>query len=198
MAELRAENARLRAEVTRLCEQVAKLNDRLGELLAVAKKKKSGPAKPAPKPPVAAVAPEGDAREAFTNRPLAPELPAAPEKPKKKQRPTGRKPLPSHLPDDVHVFAPTACACCGSGDLDMVDEVIETKLDTVKEHQRKRIVHRKTARCRRCGDRTTARSLPAPFERSKVTCDWLSWLVWTKFVLQVPLDRTRRAAMRKD
>jgi hypothetical protein len=35
-------------------------------------------------------------------------------------------------------------------------------------------VRRTTCRCRACGERTTPRSLPAPYERSKVTCEWLS------------------------
>ncbi len=43
-----------------------------------------------------------------------------------------------------------------------------------------------------CGERTTPRSLPAPYERSKVTCEWLAWLVYQKFVLLMPLDRIRR------
>jgi hypothetical protein len=53
-------------------------------------------------------------------------------------------------------------------------------------------VHRVTCRCRRCGERTTLRSLPAPYERSKVTCEWLAWLVYQKFWLLTPLDRIRR------
>jgi len=54
------------------------------------------------------------------------------------------------------------------------------------------VVHRFTCRCRACGERTTLRSLPAPYERSKVTCEWLAWLVYQKFWLLTPLDRIRR------
>lgn len=36
------------------------------------------------------------------------------------------------------------------------------------------------------------RSLPAPYERSKVTGEWLAWLVHQKFGLLTPLDRIRR------
>jgi len=53
-------------------------------------------------------------------------------------------------------------------------------------------VRRYTCRCRACGERTTLRSLPAPYERSKVTCEWLAWLVYQKFWLLTPLDRIRR------
>lgn len=167
------------------------MNDRLAELLAVAKRKKSPPARPA-KAPEAPPGLDSAARTTFDDRPRPPELPPKPDKVAKPRRPTGRKALPEHLPADEHVLAPSACECCGGTGLDMVDEVVETKLDVVKEHQRKRIVRRKTARCRNCGERTTALSLPAPFARSKVTCDWLAWLVSMKFVLQVPLDRIRR------
>ncbi len=38
----------------------------------------------------------------------------------------------------------------------------------------------------------TLRSLPAPYERSKVTCEWLAWFVYQKFGLLTPLDRIRR------
>ena len=76
--------------------------------------------------------------------------------------------------------------------MDVVDELVEEKLHVVKEHQRRRVVHRYTCRCRACGERTTLRSLPAPCERSKVTCEWLAWLVYQKFWLLTPLDRTRR------
>jgi hypothetical protein len=78
------------------------------------------------------------------------------------------------------------------GGLDVVDQLLEEKLHVVKEHQRRRVVRRYTCRCRACGERTTARSLPAPYERSKVTCEWLAWLVYQKFWLLTPLDRIRR------
>jgi len=61
----------------------------------------------------------------------------------------------------------------------------------VKEHQRRRVVRRTTCRCRSCGGRTTPRSLPAPYDRSKVTCEWLAWLVHQKFGLLTPRDDPR-------
>ncbi len=54
------------------------------------------------------------------------------------------------------------------------------------------MVKRKTGCCRMCGVRTTPRSLPSPFARSKATCEWLAWLAYQKFVMLVPLDRIRR------
>lgn len=53
-------------------------------------------------------------------------------------------------------------------------------------------MQRTTCRCRDCDKRTTPRSLPAPYERAKVTCAWLAWLVDQKFAKLPPLDRLRR------
>jgi hypothetical protein len=190
VAALQQENVALRAQVSQLLESLAKLNERVAELLAVAQRKqrKASPPKP-PEPPPSV---EGDAKLAFESRPKPPELPPKTKEKKPRPPPTGRKALPKHLPVDQHSFTPDACGHCGSTALDVADVVEEEKLDVVKEHQRRRVVKRTTCRCRDCGERTTPRSLPAPYERSKVTCDWLAWLVMTKFSLLTPLDRTRR------
>lgn len=152
------------------------------------RKRKSAPAKP-PEPP-----PDLDetAREAFLNRPTPPELPSKKKPAKKKKRPTGRKRVPDHLIAEEHTVRPDSCGRCGHAGLDIVDEVVETKLHVVKAHQRRRVVRRKTACCRQCGTRTTARSLPSPFARSKATCEWMAWLIHQKFVMLTPLDRPRR------
>ena len=193
-AELAASNARvaeLTTQVGYLAQAVAVSNVRIGELLAVAQRKKRGvrsdPAPPQPPPAL-----DEKSRDAFEKRPAPPALPEKVKPKKKPRRPTGRKPLPAHLPVEAHALRPDACACCGGADLDLVDEVVERKLHVVKEHQRVREVRRRTVRCRGCGERTTARSLPAPFARSKATCEWLAWLVHQKFVMLTPLDRVRR------
>jgi hypothetical protein len=67
---------------------------------------------------------------------------------------------------------------------------VETKLH-VESHQRRRVTTRVACVCLECGKRTTGQTPPAPFERSKVTCEWLAWLVAMKFRLAVPLDRVR-------
>ena len=192
LAQLVEQNVALHDQVTQLIEQLARLNDRVAELLAVAQRKQRKPpaavaALPAPPPLV-----EGDEQRAFEERPKAPEKPAAEPTAKNKAKPTGRKPLPGHLEAEEHELRPDACAACGGAALDVADELIEEKLHVVKEHQRRRVVRRYTCRCRACGERTTLRSLPAPYERSKVTCEWLAWLVYQKFWLLTPLDRTRR------
>lgn len=135
---------------------------------------------------------DAPARDSFAKRPAAPELPKRKKPSKKPPKPTGRKPLPEHLEAEEHRVRPDACADCGGHDLEAVGEVVEIKLHVVKEHVRRRIVYRKTCRCRDCGEKTTARSLPAPFARSKGTCEWIAWLVYQKFVMLAPLDRIRR------
>jgi transposase len=190
VAALKQENAALRAQLTQLVETIAKLNERVAELLAVAQRKQRKPAPP--KPPELPPTVAGDTKQAFESRPKPPELPPKTKEKKPRPPPTGRKPLPSHLPIEPHDLKPTECAHCGSAALDVADVVEEEKLHVVKEHQRRRVVKRTTCRCRTCGERTTPRSLPAPYERSKVTCDWLAWLVASKFSMLIPLDRLRR------
>ena len=189
-AALLAENAELRAQMAQLIETIAKLNERVGELLAVAQRKqRKAPAPKAAEPPPVV---DGDAKQTFDARPKPPAPAPTPKSKKPRPPPTGRKPLPSHLPVEEHALRPDACAACGSTALDVADEVVEEKLHVVKEHQRRRVVKRTTCRCRACGERTTPRSLPAPYERSKVTCEWLAWLVAAKFSMLCPLDRVRR------
>jgi transposase len=194
-AQLRDVLARLDAALAQnaqLTELVAKLNERVAELLPIAKRKKS---KPRPSAPAVQEPPpklDAAAQKAFDERPRPPPKPDKPEPTKRSTKPSGRKPIAAHLEAETHELRPDVCSGCGSAKLDIVDEVVEEKLHVVKEHQRRRVVKRKTCRCRACGERTTPRSLPAPYERSKVTCEWLAWLVYSKFVLLMPLDRIRR------
>jgi hypothetical protein len=186
------QNAALIEQNAALIEQIAKLNDRVAELQAIAQRKQRKPKadKPVTPPPPPVL--DADAQRAFAERPTAPAKPEPPTRAKKPAKPTGRKPLPQHLEAEEHDLRPDACAHCGSTALDAADEIIEEKLHVVKEHQRRRVVRRTTCRCRRCGGRTTPRSLPAPYERSKVTSAWLAWFVQQKFVILAPLDRIRR------
>jgi len=194
LAEANARIAELMAEVGKLAEQVARSNDRITELLAIAQRKKSGSKRSTDKAPEPPPSLDDNAKKAFAERPAPPKLPKKKKKKraKKKSKPTGRKPLPDSLEAEKHTTTPDACRHCGSADLEIVDEIIEVKLHAVKAHIRKREVRRKTCCCRHCGERTTARSLPAPFARSKATCEWLAWLIHQKFVMLAPLDRIRR------
>lgn len=193
LAAQRAENAAQRGQIAELIAQVAKLTDRVTELAAAAARTRRGapPAKPSA-PPAAPPLLAEDQQKAFDARPRAPELPERVKPEPKVRRPKGRNPLPAHLPADETTSRPCACARCGGARLDVVDTFDEEKLTVVKEHQRRRVVHRITARCRDCGTRTTGEAPPAPYERSKVTCEWLAWFVVQKFSLLLPLDRLLR------
>lgn len=192
LAEANARADRLATELERLSALLAQSNDRLQELLAAVLRKQSRQGSTLPKAPEAPPSLNSEAKLAYENRPQAPTRPDKPKPPAKPRRPTGRKPIPDHLPVEEHTLTPETCQDCGGTDLELVDEVVEVKLHVVKEHQRQRIVNRKTCTCRHCGTRTTARSLPAPFARSKATCEWLAWLIHMKFVMLAPLDRIRR------
>ncbi len=187
--EARTHQAELLERISTLTEQVAKGNERIAELLAIAQRKKR-PLRNEPPEPKAPPHVDDATRAAFEDRPKPPEVPPKPPKPSKASKPTGRKPLPEHLEVDGHVRYPELCPC-GCTDFEIIDEVVEEKLTLVQEHHRRRVVRRKTGRCKRCGERTTARSLPAPFPRSKATCEWLAWLIVQKYVLLLPLDRIR-------
>lgn len=190
VGDLRAQISELLATNAQLVTEIAKLNDRVAELLAIAQRKqRKAPAekKPAPPPVIGS-----DAQQAFDERPKPPELPEKKKPSKGRARPTGRSAIPQHLEAEEHRLRPSCCEHCGSEELDVVDELVEEKLHVVKEHQRRRVVRRKTCRCRTCRKRTTPESLPAPYARSKVTCDWLAWFVDQKFKLLSPLDRIRR------
>jgi transposase len=189
---LQRENAALRAQVDALILEIAKLNERLGELLAIAQRKQRKTASPPEKKPAVQPVVAAEAQQAFDARPKPPDLPEKTKAPKGPARPTGRSAIPEHLPVEEHRLRPASCEHCGATELDVVDEVVEEKLHVVKEHQRRRVVKRTTCRCRRCLERTTPASLPAPYPRSKVTCDWLAWFIHQKFGLLSPLDRIRR------
>lgn len=183
--------ASLTAEVGRLATMMALSNERMLELLAVAQSRVARPASAAKAPPPAQTATPTEAA-AYAERPSAPPIPEKPEKVKAPRRPSGRKSLPDTLVAEEHTLRPVACGECKSSALTDIDTVTETKLHVVAAHQRKRVVDRITCRCKDCGATTTAVSLPAPFARSKATCEWLAWLIHSKFSMLVPIDRTRR------
>lgn len=190
-AAQRAQIAELLATNTKLVAEIAKLNERVAELLAIARRKQRKTTASSEKKPASTPTLEPEAQQAFETRPKPPLLPEK-TKTHKAQARNGRTAIPSHLEMEEHRFRPACCEHCGSTDLDVVDEVVEEKLHVVKEHQRRRVVKRTTCRCRKCRERTTPASLPAPYARSKVTCDWLAWFIHQKFALLSPLDRMRR------
>lgn len=190
LAKLRTALAEMTQSHTRMADEYARMNERLTELMAALERKKRP--LPTPKPPAPAPTLDASQVAAFNARPKPPELPPKPPKAKSPRKPSGRRPVPDHLEAEAYILRPDMCEHCGSPALDLVDVVEEIKLHVVKEHVRRRVVERKTCRCRDCGGRTTPRSLPAPWERSKVTCEFLAWLLHAKFAMLTPLDRLRR------
>lgn len=131
-AAQRAQIAGQHAQIAQLVEENAILRDRVAELLAVAQRKQRKPAEPKAPPPPPVV--EAEAKAAFDARPKSPVLPPKERGPKKGRKPSGRRPLPAHLEADEHNLRPDCCEHCGSCELDVVDEIVEEKLDVVKEH----------------------------------------------------------------
>lgn len=175
-----------------LMGELAKANERIAQLLVLVERGKKRTSKKV-STPTADPPPEltEDQRAVFDARPEPPPARGLPHlHPRPRQKPTGRKPLPDSLPATVSERRPQRCRC-GCEDFTWVDEIVEEKLD-VHAHQRRRVTHRHTGKCRQCGRRTTGEAPPSPFARSKVTCEWLAWLVNQKFQLLVPLDRVRR------
>ncbi len=202
-ALLLSENAMLRGEVSRLLGLVEELtgqvtvlangmatsNSRIAELLAIVSRASNQRKPPVEKPPAAEL--PVPSQEGLDARPPAPILPEKIKPEPKTKYQTGRKPLPEHLPTDEHESRPCTCGACGHEGVDLVDSFSEEKLHVIKQHVRRRVVLRHTVRCRKCRIRTTGESLPAPYDRSKVTCEFLAWLVVLKFYLLVPLDKIR-------
>lgn len=183
--------ARQSVQLERLSEQLARSNERIEELLAIVNRKKRPPAKEKPMPPPAPPPTLSEEQaSAFSDRPAPPEVPEKEKHPKKRSR-NGPNKLPAHLPVDETVCPAERCTC-GSGALELVDEVVSEQLDVVQQHLRRRRIVQQVCRCKTCRRKVVGPPPPAPCEQSKVTCAWLAWLVVQKFHLLVPLDRIRR------
>lgn len=201
LEQLRAKDAqidRLSRQVDTLLDQVARLNDRIDELLAiVGRKSRPATTTSSPAPAVAPAHLDDQARAAFDDRPEPPELEPTPRRPKKKRARAGRNELPDHLEREESVLVAEACPC-GSTDLVKIRKHVETKLHVVQEHLRVRHTERWSCECNACGNKGILPRAPAaPFARSKATCEWLAWFIWTRHALLVPMDRLRRDLARK-
>lgn len=168
--------AELTAQIGKLADLVARSNERFAELAAAAARNGRKP-KAATSPPSTVATPANLTPEqaaAFEQRPVAPVLPEMEKPTPKERKPKGRNALPDHLPPEKSESRPSGCGNCGGARLDVVAHFVEEKLTVVAEHQRRRITDRYTCRCRDCGVRTTGEAPPAPYARSKVTCEWLA------------------------
>ena len=200
-ARLRAENAALREELRELRAQfeellqiAAKQSQELGELRTMLRRKVTGERVPPASDPGPAD-PEGDTASSRTEPPaaasadpLAGVRPARKPGRKPRSKGTGRRPLPTHVPSAGLHCVVGACAHCGSKNLLARDTGKGARLDAVETIARLRREVIEVVRCKDCGG-TTAATPPLPCPRSKFTCGFLAWVVYTRFVLLVPVNR---------
>jgi transposase len=211
LKELEAENARLRAENADLRSELALVRGRLDELAQLAAlqneqisdlrsmlRRKTRPQKGASPPSdkegdTAAVAtserPSGDGTAEASGEAPAPPPPAnkPPRKPRSKG--TGRRPLPTNVPEVTYEGKVCKCAHCGSKNLLARDREHRARYDAAETIVRLRKELLEVLECKDCGETTTAEPPSLPCPRSKFTCGFLAWLVTMKFVLLVPLHR---------
>lgn len=207
-ARLRAENAALRAELEELRPQfeellqiAAKQSQELSELRTMLRRKVTGE-RPPPTSEAAPADPEGDTASPGTAPPaddtaaepgpdadpLAGVRPTRNSSRKPRSKGTGRRALPTHVPEVRLHCTVDACEHCGSRRLLARDTETGARLDAVETIARLRREVLDVVRCGDCG-RTTTATPPLPCPRSKFTCGFLAWLVYTRFVLLVPINR---------
>jgi transposase len=115
-----------------------------------------------------------------------------------KPRPTGRQPLPAHLPRIEHRHEPTSCTCgqCGNA-LIKIGEDVSEQLDV---EPARFFVHRHIRpqyACRTC-DTVTAAPIPAAIVDGGVAAPGLyAWLLTQKFLDHLPLYRIEQIGERQ-
>ncbi|MBA2704756.1 MAG: IS66 family transposase [Blastocatellia bacterium] len=117
--------------------------------------------------------------------------------PPKKARPTGRQPLPAHLPRIEHRHEPATCTCasCG-GNVVKIGEDVSEQLDVepaqffVHRHIRPQYA------CRIC-DTVTAEAIPAAVIQGSLGAPGLhAWVAVQKFLDHLPLYRIEQISER--
>jgi len=207
-ARLRTENAALRTELEELrgrfeelLQIAVKQSQELGELRTMLRRKVTGQ-RPPPTGEAAAADPEGDTASPGTAPPAADTVaepgpdadPLADVRPKRnpnrkpRSKGSGRRAVPDHIPEVGLHCTVEACEHCGSKRLVARDNERTARLDAVETIARLRRDVSDVVRCKDCG-RTTTATPPLPCPRSKFTCGFLAWLVYTRFVLLVPINR---------
>ncbi len=202
-------SSHLEAEIVRLQTALAESEARFEELLQIAAKqsqeiselrtmlrRKMTGVRPPPTSDAAPADPEGDTAspgtgppaDAAAADPLAGVRPKRNPKRKPRSKGTGRRALPTHVPEVEMHCSVGACGHCGSKRLLARDREHSVRLDATETIARLRREVLDIVRCKDCG-RTTTATPPLPCPRSKFTCGFLAWLVYTRFVLLVPINR---------
>jgi transposase len=118
--------------------------------------------------------------------------------PKKPARPTGRQPLPAHLPRIEHRHEPASCTCaaCGAG-LVKIGEDVSEQLDIEPSRF---FVHRHIRpqyACRACETVTAEPVPPAVIDSSLAAPGLHAWVVTQKFLDHLPLYRIEQISERQ-
>ena len=185
LEEALATNARLtaaleasQADVRRLLTMVERLTRQLDQLLA-----KLGET-PVPKP---------EAPSASEPPPPPPPPPETKPRGPKNRHQHGRGTPPAELSRDlVRVPTPERCPHCTHGPLRVVETVETEEYDFVRAHVRIRKTERTVCQCLYCLKRVTPSLPPMPFDRAACTFAMMSWILYAKCGLHLPLDRQRR------
>ena len=188
----KAELAAVKAKLDAVLELAAEQNERLSVLTDMMRRKLQraptrapDPSDDDPKPPGSAAPVDAQEPEDIVG------IRPARRKDRRKRKGGRRKPT-SDLPAVEERHTPEVCAQCGGDHLLCRDVEVSEKFDIVRAHVRCRRIVREVKVCSHCRATTTAEMPPMPCPRAGYTIEFLAWLVVQKFVLLVPLDRTRR------
>jgi transposase len=118
-------------------------------------------------------------------------------KPKKPRKPTGRLPLPAHLPrtDIIHPLASCDCGQCGKPMVKIGDDITEKLHVVPAQFSVERHIRPKYA-CRCCETVVAAPVAPAIIDGGVATNGLLAWVAISKFMDHLPLYRLEQIAER--
>jgi transposase len=118
-------------------------------------------------------------------------------KPKKPRKPTGRLPLPAHLPrtDIIHPLASCDCGQCGKPMVKIGDDITEKLHVVPTQFSVERHIRPKYA-CRCCETVVAAPVAPAIIDGGVATNGLLAWVAISKFMDHLPLYRLEQIAER--
>jgi transposase len=124
-----------------------------------------------------------------------------PGRPRRRVRPSGRRPLPSHLPRQrVELDVPEAEKICACGQAKTrIGEAVSEKLEYVPSSLRVIETARLKYACPRCHDGGVAAPVPPQaIEKSLAAEGLLAHVVVSKYVDHLPLHRLERIFLRQD
>jgi transposase len=134
---------------------------------------------------------EEDLGEQIAANPKPPEPEAKPE-PKPRRKPTGRKPLPAHLPREVVVHEPEIACSCGSCDPARLAKLGETTTEVLEKIPAKlKVIRHVRPRyaCRLCEKIFQAPAPELPIEKGRPGPGLLAHIAVSKYCDGIPLYR---------